>query len=283
MPVELHERLSEFSYGFGVTREAEGYLRSVGLRTTPFLPSLIHEASIGCDVAFQKPGALLLLQFKLGQQLSRYRREYPGQLIPFLSRPFWRFAIDTLEVDGQFDLLRKAERSSAEVYYVAPKFAQWDEYATYYQSGQVLTNSLMVAPSQIDDALSTQGAPDGPHSVLYDQSVVHVRSDPVGVEPLDARLLAGIVAEKVRTRSERTSEILARVFHELETTRSVREPDHGPTLQTRRQIIRRLAIARQRRFQQILSRARSTDDAHFAALGMESWALGAQLVVVTES
>lgn len=71
MPVELHERLSEFSYGYGVTRETEKYLRSVELRTTPFLPNLIHEASIGCDVAFQKPGAPLFLQFKLGQQLAR--------------------------------------------------------------------------------------------------------------------------------------------------------------------------------------------------------------------
>jgi hypothetical protein len=147
MPVELHERLSEFSYGYGATRETEGYLRSVGLRTTPFLPSLIHEASIGCDVAFRKAGALLFLQFKLGQQLARYRREYPGQAIPAIGRPFWRFAIDTLEVDGQFDLLRKAERGGAEVYYVAPKFAGWDEYATLYQSEEVLTNSLIVAPS----------------------------------------------------------------------------------------------------------------------------------------
>ncbi|MDO8409387.1 MAG: hypothetical protein Q7S93_04940 [Phenylobacterium sp.] len=46
MPVELHERLSEFSYGYGVTREAEEALASVGLRAVPFLPNLLHEAEL---------------------------------------------------------------------------------------------------------------------------------------------------------------------------------------------------------------------------------------------
>lgn len=283
MPVELHERLSEFSYGYGVTRETESYLRSVGLRTTPFLPSLIHEASIGCDVAFQKPGFPLFLQFKLGQQLARYRRQYPGQVIPTLGRPFWRFAIDTLKADGQFDLLRKAERGGAEVYYVAPKFSEWDEYATHYQSGAVLTNSLIVAPSHIDTALSAQGTPDGPHEVLYDKSVVHVRSDPTGVEPMAPQQLAGTMAERIRTRDEPVSDVLTKVFRELQQVRTVRESDDISTLQTRGRTIRRLAVARQRQLEQLLSRARSIDDAHFAALGMESWCLGAQLIVVTKS
>jgi uncharacterized protein Ymh len=42
--IDLHERLSEFSYGYGVTREVEALLMSVGLHATPFLPSLLHEA-----------------------------------------------------------------------------------------------------------------------------------------------------------------------------------------------------------------------------------------------
>ena len=283
MPVELHERLSEFSYGYGVTRETERRLRSAGLRATPFLPSLIHEASIGCDVAFRRPGAPLLLQFKLGQQLARYRPEYPGQVVPALGRPFWRFAIDTLEVDGQFDLLRKAESGGAEVYYVAPKFAEWDEYAKHYQSGQVLRNSLIVAPSRIDAALSAQKAPDGPHLVLYDKSTAYVRSDPANIELMAAQQLAGAIAEKIRTRATSVSDVLRSVFHTLETMRRVREPDGNPTLQTRRQTIRRLAVARQSRLEQLRSRARSIDDAHFAALGVESWALGAQLIVLTVS
>ncbi len=46
MPIDLHERLSEFSYGYGVTREVEALMRAVGLTVTPFMPSLIHEAEL---------------------------------------------------------------------------------------------------------------------------------------------------------------------------------------------------------------------------------------------
>jgi hypothetical protein len=86
MPVDLHERLSEFSYGYGVTREAEAALASVGLRAIPFLPNLLHEAELGFDVGFDRPGAPLLLQFKLGQAMKRF---VPGPG-PHLNRPYWR-------------------------------------------------------------------------------------------------------------------------------------------------------------------------------------------------
>ena len=72
MPVELHERLSEFSYGYGVTREVEQHLQQQGLSATPFLPSLLQEAKVGFDVAFSRPGKPLLLQFKLGQAMRRF-------------------------------------------------------------------------------------------------------------------------------------------------------------------------------------------------------------------
>jgi hypothetical protein len=64
---DLHERLSEFSFGYGATRETEKLLESVGLKIAPFLPNLIHEAELGFDVGFDRRGKVLLLQFKLGQ------------------------------------------------------------------------------------------------------------------------------------------------------------------------------------------------------------------------
>ena len=54
--INLHERLSEFSYGYGVTREMEHRLAAAGVQATPFLPSLLHEATLGFDVAFSGPG-----------------------------------------------------------------------------------------------------------------------------------------------------------------------------------------------------------------------------------
>lgn len=114
--IDLHERLSEYSYGYGVTREVELLLSSVGIEAVPFLPSLIQEDEVGFDVGFNKPGAPILLQFKLGQSVSRFRRKHPRQSIPDIARPFWRFRIDTLEIDGQFETLLKAEHDGADVY-----------------------------------------------------------------------------------------------------------------------------------------------------------------------
>jgi hypothetical protein len=54
--LDLHERLSEFSYGYGVTREFESALTAKGIRAVPFLPSLLHEAKVGFDVAWKKTG-----------------------------------------------------------------------------------------------------------------------------------------------------------------------------------------------------------------------------------
>ena|SRR5437879_1533597 len=54
--IDLHERLSEFSYGYGVTRDVEQLLASVGIRTVPFLPSLLQEKQIGFDVGFGERG-----------------------------------------------------------------------------------------------------------------------------------------------------------------------------------------------------------------------------------
>lgn len=103
--IELHERLSEFSYGYGVTREAEIPLEQTGIRAVPFLPSLIQEKKLGFDVKFDRPGTALMLQFKLGQSLSRFHNSSPVSPRPILDRPFWRFSINTAEPDGQFETL----------------------------------------------------------------------------------------------------------------------------------------------------------------------------------
>ena len=95
--ISLHEKLSELSYGYGVTREAEDHFASVGLHAVPFFPSLLDEGTLGFDAAFRfdRPGHFLVLQFKLGEELQRFRRTYPAQAVPaLLARPFWRFRVD---------------------------------------------------------------------------------------------------------------------------------------------------------------------------------------------
>ena len=165
MPVDLHERLSEFSYGYGVTREVERLLRSQGLAATPFLPSLLHEASLGFDVAFNRPGTPLLLQFKLGQAMRRF---VPGPR-PALQPTFWRYQIDTAEPDGQFELLLKAQQDGADVFYVAPKFHDWEIYLDAFERNRILRRSLIVRPDAIRQILDTNAAPDGLHKIVYDE------------------------------------------------------------------------------------------------------------------
>ncbi len=177
MPVDLHQRLSEFSYGYGVTREIERRLEARGIRATPFLPSLIYEAKLGFDVKFDRPGKPLLVQFKLGEVLKRFRAK-KGKRAPQIQRPFWRFRVNTAERQGQYDLLLKAEQAGAEVYYVAPRFTDWERYSKIFQEKRVLKRSLMMRPTEIERALIRQGESDGLHLVCYDRSSVHVCSEP---------------------------------------------------------------------------------------------------------
>lgn len=59
--INLHERLSEFSYGFGVTREVQSQLEGIGLRPTPFMPNLLNEEELGFDVGFKDRGRVVVL------------------------------------------------------------------------------------------------------------------------------------------------------------------------------------------------------------------------------
>jgi hypothetical protein len=266
----------------------------VGLRTTPFLPSLLQEKKLAFDVAFDRPGTPLLLQFKLGEALQRLRWQDPSKPAPTLARPFWRFNIDTAEPNGQFDLLLKAEQAGAEVYYVAPRFTSWDGYVLAYESERVLERSLLLTPRQIDAQLAAAGEPDGPHRILYDGWTSFVCSE--AKELIEVR--AGDLAHKIRTdieqRSKRMDLALRDVHSALERQREIRvrpptlEP-HGDTpyvmrAQTPGELAsspEHLAADRTRRFSDFQARAVSEPHARFAALGFEAWATGSQLVAVT--
>ena len=110
----LNERLSEYAYGFGATTEALAHLRSVGVQAAPFLPNLVHENEVAFDVSFNAPGAMLMLQFKLGHQLTRFVRKPATQTPPEVARPFWRFEVDVDQ--QQFIRLRSWETLGADVY-----------------------------------------------------------------------------------------------------------------------------------------------------------------------
>lgn len=258
--IDLHERLSEFSYGYGVTREVEVLLAGVGLTTTPFLPSLLHEASLGFDVAFSKPGAVILLQFKLGEELRRFHRHSPTQPIPLLERPFWRYRIDTTA--PQFHCLVEFEQGGAEVYYVAPRFSHWSAYERAFQAGEVLERSLIVKPSEIQRGLSSSGNVPGMHRIVYDHSRRYVCSEPASIkEERPAEL-----ATRLLSRAGNQEQSLEQRILRLAERRTI----EGGTL--------RLSSSRR---QSIFARAKRPVDAQAAIIGLEAWSQGAQLLFVT--
>ena len=276
MPIDIHQRLSEFSYGYGITREIQAYLNSVGLRTVPFLPSLLHEAKIGCDVHFDRPGAVLLIQFKLGQELKRRPRSSTWRH-QVLNVPFWRFSVDTAAKDGQYDILLKAEHAGAEVYYVAPRFATWDLYVDVFQNNNVLDKSLLIKPSEIDGKLQS-GEKAGNHKVVYDASRVYVCSKPT---PVSEQRINDLVRE-IRAKLDREETIrasLQRIFDSFNKPRKLRSESaenvaaDGKPLPSARARTQRLNALRQR--------ANTNDDALFAAIGGETWAAGIQLFAVS--
>ena len=295
MPVDLHQRLSEFSYGYGVTREVERLLQNVGLRTTPFLPSLLQEKKLAFDVAFDRPGTPLLLQFKLGEALQRLHMKDKTKPPPAIGRPFWRFRIDTAEPSGQFDLLLKAELAGAEVYYVAPRFTSWDGYVLAYENDKVLERSLLLPPSKIDSELASGGEVDGPHRILYDDSSSFVLSEPRELTEVKASALANRVRSQIEHRSRRMDLILGDVYRSLERPREVRvrrppNPEEKSESTYTTEVLgpaelspplHHLSAGRSRRFSEFRQRAVSEADARFASLGFEAWAVGSQVIAVT--
>lgn len=293
LPLDLHQRLSEFSYGYGVTREVEEHLRSVGLRPTPFLPSLVQEAKIGADVYFNRPGGVLLIQFKLGQELKRFRRAAGAKVTPQLEKPFWRFQVDTATLDGQYDRLLKSEQAGEEVYYVAPRFANWDDYAQAFENNQVLEKSLLLRPSEIDLTLASKGEPDGWHRVVYDTQHVYVCSEPEKVMATNVEDFAKTFLSRLQDRGVSVNSALTRLFNSFGRRRDIRmqtlEKPKGADgeqvfLRVDEEIGQRtenLAVERQRRLNSFQSRARQEGDAIFAAVGLETWSSGSQLYAVT--
>lgn len=295
--IELHERLSEFSYGYGVTRDVERLLAGVGVRTVPFLPSLIQENEVAFDVGFSGRGVPLLLQFKLGQSLTRFVRSDASHPAPTLQRPFFRFLLDTAEVDGQYETLLKAEMDGAEVYYIAPRFADWPHYVRLFETEAVLDHSVIVTPREIRDALVAKGLADGRHRIVYDRVTVHVCSTPEKIRDVRPGTVAEITLNRVSAQDETLGKIVRRIYDGLEDRSAIRRKNSTDGSQTEeakdlgvlaipkleeRSPRQLTSIERSQRFEQLRSRSKSEEDAIAAAIGLEFWGLGVQLLFAVE-
>lgn len=240
--IDLRERLSEFSYGYGATREVERLLQDLGFKTAPFMPSLLQEKQCGFDVAFQRRGIPLLLQFKLGQSLERFVRADKTKPAPKIDRPFFRFSVNTAEPDGQFETLLKAEIDGAEVYYLAPRFADWPYYVQFFESEEVLQNSVLVTPSSIRAALVSENEPDGLHRVIYDRNNTHVCSTPSRIEEVRPQFLGSKLRSRFEHEDLALEQAISKVYRGLEDRSLIRRRDssgeahEGDSRQSMRQL-----------------------------------------------
>lgn len=283
MPIQLNERLSEFSYGYGITREFEQMLTSAGLSAVPFLPSLLHEAELGFDVGFNQRGTPLLLQFKLGQAMRRF---VPGPR-PILDQPFWRFGLNTAEPDGQFELLLKAETDGADVFYVAPKFHDWEIYLQAFESQKVVADSLIVRPSIVRLTLDQHGVSDGPHKIVYDQTRAYLCTKPQPILTINPNSLMDTIKTRLSHRHETLGETLTKIYQGFSNRESIRRYTTAPSEANERaaySIPSDVGIQphlREVRLGRLRERASTEDDAIALAVGVEAWSSGAQLILVT--
>jgi hypothetical protein len=291
--IELHERLSEFSYGYGVTREIEKLLQGMGIRSVPYMPNLQEEKKRGFDASFRKPGLPLLLQFKLGQSLSRFYRTDKAHPAPLLTRPFWRFAVDTGEIEGQFETLLKAEIDQAEVYYVAPRFSDWPFYAQLFEAEEVLESSVLVRPSEIRSALDSKGASDGLHRIVYDAERVHVCSEPARIHEVTPDEVVARLAQRIQPGNPPLGDVLENIFRGFDRRLDVRRPPSHADADDESGIVEEAVSGRAtpefsrdqraRRFSQLLTESRSRDHAVATAVGMELWTLGIQMILTEKA
>lgn len=220
----MESDFSEFSYGYAAIREAELGLSTIYKQSgAPKLPSLVEEEKLGYDVRLAFVDFVLFLQFKRSSWVSRRHPNSPTW--PATLAPHYRYSIDT---NGhQHQALADLENELAatpgvgSVYYTAPVFHTQRDFDLSYGSGQVLSRSTLVPPSDI-------GLSDGTHHV------VSVGTGPVTIlsEPRNASratnwdLLEGVARLRAQTYRSRPSAgrftvgdletVLERSVHRLE-------------------------------------------------------------------
>lgn len=145
--------ITEFSYGYAVTEEIMSTVRQryPSNIIAPAFPSLYDEGRDGggYDVRINNGGVPIFLQFKLSSKMLRASaREIKIHKLP-LSVPFYRMKIWSRIKSIQHGLLLRLEENGNRVFYIAPAFANQNEFISYYATQCVIENSFAFSPSAI--------------------------------------------------------------------------------------------------------------------------------------
>ncbi|PJJ42957.1 hypothetical protein ATK23_0119 [Glutamicibacter mysorens] len=198
-------QFSETAFAFAATKEVEQLLESTGhkLLGAPDFPTLRRERNVGYDVKIDATNIALILQFKLGEFISREHR----------GSNTWRHAggkhFRTKFPAGhhQLALLQELEsrlsnsRKPYFIGYLAPGFREQAEFNEHYLDRTVVEHSYGCRPSQIPDDGNSHHlvfVPDVPPMV----SRQFVLSEPVNVNRVNVREYLGSLADRVRRERE---------------------------------------------------------------------------------
>lgn len=240
------DTFSEFTYGFALVNELVGPAYPPIL-SVPVFPSLVAEgrAGGGYDVALNRPGRPLFLQFKLARRIRGWRaREFQQG---FFKQAFYRMYVRPRHASEQHALLTALEAENrGTVFYCAPAFHTLGQLDAFYRAGRIAWYSRFVRPSRLpvidddeDHWLSFQRARGGTTAFFSPQG----RPWDVDERPIEVQLQEAL--RKVdRVPLKLTLERLAAWFDERVTARELllqAELDDDPE---RREDIRKLAGAR---------------------------------------
>ena len=144
----MRPEISEFSYGFALTREL---VESPGMQTAaaPVFPTLVQEgqAGGGWDVRLDRPGLPLFIQFKLCHWMITTKCREATQA--GFHTPCYRMHLRPARVSKQHQLLLNLENDGRAVYYCAPQFHRPTELNSAFRSGTVRSRTFWTRPSEI--------------------------------------------------------------------------------------------------------------------------------------
>lgn len=222
----MRPTISEFSYGFALTREL---LLGPGVEVTaaPVFPTTIAEGQEGggWDVRLDRPGVPLFLQFKLcDRMVSSHCREARDA---GFTVPCYRMYIRSSRVSRQHRMLLALEHAGQEVYYSAPRFHRIEELNDAFARNEVRIRSVWIRPSEIgelddDDehhvSFGTQGSSlvvlSEPKYIEGGRQFDHV------VEDLQRMLAERRRVELARDNLEKLADVVQEIVEEPERSRS---------------------------------------------------------------
>jgi hypothetical protein len=183
--------ISEFSFGFALTRELTNYA-GAALHAAPVFPTLFAEGQIGggYDVHLDLPGLPLFLQFKRADCMKKGNAKQIQDGLA-LTLPFYRCSIMNREPNDQHELLLNLDADPNCVFYASPRFHLVEELNLAYLANSVAASSFFIRPRDIG-ALSYEQ-----HCMAYDRYRHFVCSEPREVPAHDGTGIGRLFVERL--------------------------------------------------------------------------------------